>query len=269
MKRSWIIGTILLIMMLVFQDAMASAVPKEKKKSKDEKSQGSKVACNVSMLIDAKRSEITGDKDKAEELFTQYIEKYPDDPVAYFELARIVAGKKKFDEAVALSERSVKLDPSNKWYLLFYADVLQLTGKYKEAITIYERLAEKEPDNLDYYYQLAALYLALEKYGDAVKVYDKIEQYAGISEDISIQKEKIYLILNDLPKAEHELQALADAYPDEVKYLGILAEFYMNNKMQDKGLATYERIEKADPGNPYVHVDGRLLPQGREQGEGL
>ena len=116
------------------------------------------------------------------------------------------------------------------------------------------RITEKNPDNLDYYYQLAALYLSTEKYPDAVKVYDKIENKVGISEEISLQKEKIYLLLNDLPKAQHELEALVAAYPDEIHYLSILAEFFMNNKMQDKGLETYRKIQQADPGNPYVHM---------------
>ena len=60
--------------------------------------------------------------------------------------------------------------------------------------------------------------------------------------------------MNDLPKAEHELQALVDAHPDDIHFLSLLAEFYMNNKMQDKGLETYRKIQQADPGNPYVHM---------------
>jgi len=206
------------------------------------------------MLIEAKKNEITGNEAKAEELFRQYTEKYPEDATAYFELARLVANKKEVHEAVELAGKAVKLDRGNTWYKLFYAEVLQLDDKYKEAISVYEEITAAHPENLDYYYQLAALYMIAEKYQDAIKVYDKIEHQAGISEEISIQKEKIYLNLNELPKAQHELEALAAAYPDEVKYLSILAEFYMNNKMQEKGLEIYRKIEEADPGDPYVHM---------------
>lgn len=226
---------------------------KEKKKHKADKTQTT-VASNISMLIDAKKYDITGDQEKAEELFRQYTEKYPDDAVGYFELARLLSGKKQIDEAVILAGKAAKLDPSNTWYQLFYAEVLQLTGKVKDAIVIYERLTETNPQELDYYYQLAALYLTVEKYSEAAKVYDKIENLAGITEEISLQKEKIYLLLEDIPKAQHELEMLVAAYPDEVHYLSILAEFFMNNKMQEKGLATYRRIEEIDPGNPYVHM---------------
>ena len=206
------------------------------------------------MLIEAKKNEITGNEEKAGELFRQYIDKYPDDAVAYFEMARILANKKQVHEAVDLAGKAAKLDPSNIWYQLFYAEVLQLDGKYKDAISVYEQITGKNPDNLDYYYQLAALYLSTEKYTDAIKVYDKIENKVGISEDISLQKVKIYLLLNDLPKAQTELEILVAAYPDDTHYLSILAEFFMNNKMQDKGLETYRKIQQADPENPYVHM---------------
>jgi tetratricopeptide (TPR) repeat protein len=253
MKKVIIILVGVLVGVGSFSGSYASGSHKDKKKKTDQ-SQKSRVASNISMLIEAKKNEITGNEEKAEELFRSYIDKYPDDATAYFELARILANKKQGHDAVDLAGKAAKLDPSNLWYQLFYAEVLQLDGKYKEAISVYEIITQKYPDNLDYYYQLAALYLSIEKYADAVKVYDRIEDKAGISEEISIQKEKIYLLLNDLPKAQHELEVLVAAYPDDVHNLSILAEFYMNNKMQDKGLETYRKIQQADPGNPYVHM---------------
>jgi tetratricopeptide (TPR) repeat protein len=253
-KKLIILGIVLLGS--VFSDTYAFAGHKEKKKKKNKTEQGQqpKVASNISALIEAKKSEITGNEDKAEEQLRAYIVKYPDDAVAYFELARIVANKKQVHEAVDLAGKAANLDPSNIWYLLFYAEVLQLDGKYKDAIAVYESLTESNPGNLDYYYQLAALYLTTEKFPDAIKVYDRIQAEAGITEEISIQKEKIYILLNDIPKAQHELEALVAAYPDDTHYLSILAEFFMNNKMLDKGLQTYKKIQEIDPGNPYVHM---------------
>jgi tetratricopeptide (TPR) repeat protein len=254
MKKGVIIFIGVLMLVGCFPDSYGLNSQKEKKKHKTDQKSQQKPASNISMLIEAKKNEITGNTEKAEELFRQYIDKYPDDATAYFELSRIIANKKEVAEAIELAGKAVKLDPSNIWYQLFYAEVLQLDGKIKDAISVYERITQTNPENLDYYYQLAALYLSTEKYLDAVRVYDKIETKAGVSEDISLQKEKIYLLLDDLPKAQHELEALVAAYPDEIRYLSILAEFFMNNKMQEKGFETYRRIEQSDPGNPYVHM---------------
>jgi len=232
----------------------ANAKSHHGKKHKSDKTLQGKAASNISMLIEAKKDDITGNQEKAEELFRQYIDKYPDDPVGYFELARIVGNKKDIHEAVDLAGTAARLDPKNSWYQLFYAEVLQLDGKYKDAIAVYEKITDQNPDNLDYYYQLAALYLSTEKYTDAIRIYDKIENKVGISEDISLQKEKIFLLLKDVPKAQHELEALVAAYPDDVHYLSVLAEFFMNNKMTDKGLEIYQKVQLIDPGNPYVHM---------------
>ncbi|MCX6244345.1 MAG: tetratricopeptide repeat protein [Bacteroidetes bacterium] len=250
-------GSIILSVLLIAGIALTTFGAdgqRDKKKHKTDQDGQQKVASNVPMLIDAKRNELTGNDEKAEEQFRQYIDKYPDDAVAYFELARILENKKQNHEAVELAGKAVKLAPGNTWYKLFYAEVLQLDEKYKEAIGVYEEITILHPENLDYLYQLAALYLMVEKYPEAIRVYDRIEAQAGISEEISIQKEKIYLLLNQPAKAQQELEALVAAYPDEVRYLSILAEFYINSKMPEKGLETYKKILEADPGDPYVHM---------------
>jgi Tfp pilus assembly protein PilF len=69
-----------------------------------------------------------------------------------------------------------------------------------------------------------------------------------------IQKQKIYLHLNDLKGAEHEIQKLITAFPDEPRYYSILAEFYMANNMQDKALETYKKISVMEPDNAYIHM---------------
>src|ERR1035437_3787663 len=57
-----------------FSDTYAFASRKEKKKKKNKTEQGQqpKVASNISALIEAKKSEITGNEDKAEEQLRAY-----------------------------------------------------------------------------------------------------------------------------------------------------------------------------------------------------
>ena len=224
----------------------------DKKKSKKE--QPTINVGNPGMLIDAKKEAIIGNRKGAQDMFRQYINRYPEDPVGYFELARLESEQKNFDEAVRLCREASKLDPGNIWYSLFLAEVCQGTSQFAEAISIYEKLVEKKPGNLDYLYQLAALYLQVEKYPDAIKIYNLIDEKAGVSEDLIVQKQKIYLHLNDLKGAEREIQKLIAAFPDEPRYYSILAEFYMANNQQDKALETYKKISLMDPENAYIHM---------------
>ena len=241
---------------LLFWVSAAGSIEQKEKKSKKEKQAADqpKPPPNLSLLIDAKKYEITGDLEKAEETYRQFIGKHPEIATTYFELSRILATKKEFDEAVKYSEKAAALDPENVWYQLYLAEIQQLRGNLKEAIIIYENLSRKDPDNMDYYYQLAALYLNSEKYREAISVYNKIEEKIGITEEISIQKERIYLGLNDISNAEKELEALVISFPDESKYLSILAEFYLANGKPDKALETYKKVAEVDPKNPYIHM---------------
>ncbi len=227
----------------------------EKKKSKKEQtSQALANRGNPGMLIDAKKEAIIGNSKGAQDLFRQYIGRFPEDPVGFFELARLESEKKNFSEAVRLCREATKLDPENIWYSLFLAELYQGISQPGEAIGIYEKIIEKNPGNLDYLYQIAALYLQVEKFQDAIRIYNQIDENAGVSEEIALQKQKIYLHLNDLKGAEKEIRKLIAAFPDESRYYSILAEFYMANNMQDKALETYQKIAVMDPDNAYIHM---------------
>jgi len=225
----------------------------DKKKSKKEQPV-TIVAGNTGMLIDAKKEAITGNIEGARDLFRRYVSRFPEDPVGYFELARIESSQRNPDEAIRLCSEAARLDPGNIWYSLFLAELYQGTSRLPEAADIYEKIVERNSDNPDYMYQLASLYLQLEKYREAIRIYDRIEENTGVSEEVSVQKEKIYLHLNDLKGAENEVQKLILAYPDETRYQSILAEFYISNNMPDKALAMYQRIAAADPDNAYIHM---------------
>jgi len=234
----------------------SGSIKQKEKKSKKEKqtAEQQKPAPNLSQLIDAKKYEITGDTEKAEETYRQFMDRYPLIATTYFELSRILASKKQFDEAIQYSQKAVALDPENIWYQLYLAELQQLLGNYKDAIDLYENISKKNPDNMDYYYQLAALFLASEKYEEAINVYDRIEDKIGITEEISMQKHRIYLGLRESLKAEKELEALVNAYPEDSKFMSILAEFYLANGKPEKALETYKKVAEIDPKNPYIHM---------------
>ena len=209
---------------------------------------------NPSLLIDAKKLIINGSVKDAEGLLREYVDRYNEDPVGFFELSKILAGQQSYQEALIYAEKAYELDKTNIWYQLFLAETYQLTQDYNGALKIYEEIVATNPDNLDYYYQLAALYLGLGKHQQAIKIYNKIETRIGISEEITLQKQKIYIQLKDFSKAEHELRKLIEANPRESRYYGILAEFYMSREMKKKALELYEKVLEIDPDNAYIHM---------------
>jgi len=211
-------------------------------------------ASNASALIDAKKMLMAGNIKNAESLLRKYIDKYPKDPVACYELAKIMAGQKQYPEAKVFAEKAYELDQTNIWYQLFLAETCQLTQDYDQAVRIYESIVSTNPENLDYYYQLAALYLGLGKYDLAIKIYDKIEKRIGITEEISMQKHKIFLHQKEYQNAETELKKLIESHPDDSRYYSILAEYYMSRDKKEKALELYNKILVLDPDNAYIHM---------------
>ena len=256
MNRLRIITLLISLLGMLASPAVAGFIAEKEKKQKP--------VSNVQALIDAKKCQITGNVDKAESLYRDYIEKYPQDPVAYYELAGILGSKNNLGESANLASKAVELDPDNVWYKLFLAEVYQIKGDYKEAISLYKLIIDGNPDNLDYLYQLAALNIASERFRDAVEIYDRIEKKTGVSEEISLQKEKLYLLLKDIPRALQELEQLVNAFPEEPKYLSILAEFYLANGQSAEALKTYLKILELDPDDPYIHMS--LADYYRKQG---
>jgi len=111
-----------------------------------------------------------------------------------------------------------------------------------------------DPDNIDYYQEQALNYIYGGDFKNAIKSYDILEEKMGITEEISIQKEKIYIMTGKTDKAIIEIKKLSDAYPDEPRYLEMLAELYMTAGIYDQALITYNRILKIDPENPYINI---------------
>jgi len=265
MVKYYIAGVVFLLSSLflhgckVNQNAISGQSQKQiKKKKSDDKlsltDNPKTYNFNTGILIEAKKEAIIGNLKNAYDIYRRYVERYPQDPVGMFELGRIEATQKNFQEAIKLLKQASLLDPSNIWYQLFLAELYQVNSDYTSAIAIYEKIVEKNPENLDYYFQLAALYLMIPNYPEAIKIYDKIEENAGISEEITIQKEKIFLQMNDPVQAENELKKLIQAFPNETRYYSILAEFYMTANNFEKAIEIYRHISEIDPENAYIHM---------------
>jgi tetratricopeptide (TPR) repeat protein len=203
---------------------------------------------------EAAKQKILGNYDKAIELFNKALEQDPGDAAAMYELAGIYAERGKIAEALPLAEKSAAQDPANKWYKRLLVQLYQSDGKYAAAGKIIDQLIAAEPDNIEYYQDQALNYIYSGDYKNAVKSYDVLESKLGINEDISIQKEKIYIMMNKPDKAIEEIRKLSDAYPDEPRYLEMLAELYMTTGMYDQALETYNKVLKIDPENPYINM---------------
>lgn len=203
---------------------------------------------------EANKERILGNYQKAASLFLQCIEVAPEESAPYYELAHIYESAKQYDYALKYAEKAIKLEEDNYWYRILYAHTLQRNGDLDNAIKQYEYLIEKDGGNPDLYFDLGGMQLYSGKYKEAIKTFNTLEKIIGISEELSVQKEKIYIKLGDVENAAKEMEKLIEAYPNEMRYRGMLADLYVANDMEDKAFRIYTEMLEKDPNNPYAHL---------------
>ena len=70
----------------------------------------------------------------------------------------------------------------------------------------------------------------------------------------NMEKFRIYLTMEDNKKAFNEIESLAREYPNDMRYLCILGDVYLNNGKPKEAYATYQKILTIEPGNPQALV---------------
>lgn len=202
----------------------------------------------------ANKEKILGNYETAANLYAQCIKIDNSNPAPFYELASIYEFLGKYNYALEFARQAAAIDPNNIWYQMLFAEVLQQNNQPEQAAKVYEKLIKQYPDNIEYDYELANTLLKAGKYGDAIKIYDKLESKMGVSEELSVQKQRLYLQLNQFEKAENEIQELIKAFPAESRYYAMLADMYQANNMPEKAVEIYHKILEFDTENPFANL---------------
>jgi tetratricopeptide (TPR) repeat protein len=195
-----------------------------------------------------------GNYPEAIDKFKKCLDIYPNHAASMYEIAFIYNGGGKSTEALPYAQKAVLIDGANSWYSLLLAKCYMEIKKYSDASLVYEKLVKSYPDKIDNYYLWASSLLYAGKAKGAIEVYEKIEQIIGVTEEISLQKQRIYLSLNQFEKAVDEGQKLIKSNPSDITYQNMLAELYFQNKTPNKGIEICNNIFAIDPKEPHTHL---------------
>lgn len=206
------------------------------------------------MLIDALSLQESGRNSEALEAYARTTEKHPECAAAWYGMSQLLTERGWIDSAEACAKRAVTLNGDNVWYRLALAQTQQRKGDTKGLTQNWEAIVKSNPEVLEYYYQLSNAYIADGDLTKAVEALNRVERKIGISEPISLQKHKLWTAAGKPDKALKEVEALADAMPQEKRYQAILAEMNMQQKRYAKAKTYYDRILAADPDDPYIHI---------------
>ncbi len=200
-----------------------------------------------SQLLDATKYELIGNLDKALELLEKMRSIPETKATVYYKLARIYLSKSRLEDALNAILESTISDSTNKWTLIFEANLLESIGRYSESAKVYEQLARLEPNNYTMYDLAALNYTKAELTSNAIAVLDKAQTKFGLMPELCIKKAKLFVALKDTKKAIELLNASSKVYPKHIELLQNQYQIYQllgNQNMMD---ATLEKIKILDP----------------------
>lgn len=205
-------------------------------------------------LIDALALQQSGRADEALEAYAALAHDHTDCAAAWYGMGRLLIARGWTDSALACIDRAVAADGDNLWYLRLKADVQSRMGDRKAEAATRERIAGLEPGRLENFYDLSQCRFEAGDAEGAVEALNRVEKVIGVSEPVSLQKQRIWTTAGRPDKAEKEIEALAEAMPQEKRYSAILAELNMQRGRYAKAKQYYDRILAADPDDEYIHI---------------
>ena len=200
-------------------------------------------------FLEAVRQKEKGNYDAAFDLYKHCLTIDPDAAAASYEVAQFYLYLKQPEKGLAMLQKAVEKDPDNYWYKQTLAAYLQSKGDLKKAIDVFEKMANDFTGRKEPLMLLVDLYTKVKDYPNVIHTLDRLEARQGKSEQISMEKFRIYLTMGDDKKAFREIENLAKEYPNDMRYLSILGDVYLENGKQKEAYDTYQKVLAVEPDN--------------------
>ena len=206
------------------------------------------------LFMEATQARLGGDVPKAIQLFHQCLKVDPKNAAAMFELAKLYHGSQRFEQAVALAKQAVETDESNIWYHFLLADLYRQNNQASDAVDVYRGIVAQWPDRYEVYLDMAAALAYANKANEAMKVYADVEKRFGLNEDLISHQFATLMELAKYPEAEALVMRAIAQYPGDAQYVGMLADLYDQQGMNEKALARYQEALALDPSNSMLRI---------------
>ena len=207
-----------------------------------------------SMFFESQRLEALEEFDKAAALMEQCLSIDPFNADAHYEMAILYIAIDRIEDALFHAKKSSELNPNNEWVTQLLSQLYQISGNIDGELSTYKNLIKKDPSNIEYLFLLATAHSKNGSYKKAIQVYNEIESKIGVSEELSVTKEYLYITMGNVDLAAAEIMNLVAAFPNEIRFLGMLAELYQANNLTEKSIAIYNDILKVEPKNSAANI---------------
>ncbi|MCD7938251.1 MAG: tetratricopeptide repeat protein [Tannerellaceae bacterium] len=176
------------------------------------------------------------------------------DAAVLYELSSFYLQLNRPEKAVQFLKRAVANSSDNFAYKIALANITRSLGMYGEAAQEFEELVKEYPEKVDLNYFLADALTQQGELSQAIDAYNALESSMGMNEALSLQKYRLYMVLEEPENALNEIVKLADKFPMEARYQIILGDLYLEKDEIEKAFESYEKAKQMEPDSPYYIV---------------
>jgi tetratricopeptide (TPR) repeat protein len=210
-------------------------------------------------FIEGEKALVLGDLEKAFFYLNESLSLTPDEPAINYKIAEVLVRSDQAQKGLPYAEKAALADPDNKYYSLMVAEIYNNLKQPLKAAEILDRLTADSEKNQQYNLDLASIYLNAGKFEEALVVLDRAEDYYGVREPFTVQKQRIYLRKNNLPKAIEEGKKLIEAFPGNPAYVLNLVEILYNNARLGEALTLVNEEIAKYPNQPELQMAAYTL----------
>lgn len=205
-----------------------------------------------------------GDKDKARDFLTRYIEKDPTNIEAYIQLAGIFFKEENYGDAIKVLSKARLLEPNHTGVLSHLATDYKKAQRMDDAISALENIIDINPSNIDTLRELRDIYRNVKRWEDACETQKEIIRYTTSNRKKNDQEVKILLGLryeygSHLLK-DGEIDRSEKVFKEMIKqdknfvpsYIGLGDVYYKKGKLEEAA-ETWENAFAASGEIVFLH----------------
>lgn len=203
-------------------------------------------------FYDALNAKAQGDYDTAFDLFRHCHALDSTNANVLSELSGFYNVLQETSKAAELMEKALAKDPDNYYYNMMMGSYYSSLEKKEQAIDIYTKMVELFPEKPDVYMALTEAYNDNGDLEEAIKVLDELEQVVGVRESITLNKFRLYAMLDRKDEGFAEVKRIIEKYPDNLDNILILGNLYLQDNQLEKAIEQYNKVKESDPNYPAL-----------------
>ncbi len=199
--------------------------------------------------LEALRQQMKGSHTEAFALFRHALALNPRLVGALYEMSNYGHHLRNDSMALRMMERAAAIDTGNFWLKQALVELYVGQKRDGDAIAQLEQMSKQYPQKSDVLLMLVDMYTRKQDFASVVKTLDRVELLEGKSEQLSMEKFRAYAQMKDEKRAFAEMKALAEEYPNDVRYRVLIGDLYLDNGRLDDAYGVYRQIERDSPDN--------------------